>query len=97
MRGAQPSNVVSINAILPCSEGGSLGVLPNPVELASLQLPTILVEEAGSSIQAVSESMGNPNGKGASSAPHREGRDQPQPCYTGLFVYSCVDYTLYIC
>ena len=49
--------------------GGSLGVLPAPAGLASLQLPTIPAKEAETSTQGVSEALGNPSGEGASSAP----------------------------
>ena len=44
-------------------------MLPAPAVLASLQLPTIPAEEAGTSTQGVSVAMGNPSGEGASSSP----------------------------
>ena len=67
--GAQPSEVVSVNAILSCPAGGLLGGMPDPTVLPSLQLPIIPAEEAGSATLAASESLGNPGGEGVPPGP----------------------------
>ena len=78
--GPQPSERVSVSAVLPCPAGESLGgVLPNPAVLASLGILTIPAEEGGTSSQAASRVLGETGGEGPSVAPRLKAGSSHNP------------------